>query len=151
MHVQLSQPAKSTCLKLFLTLGESTDCYKAISLFLSHNLASAFSTTAFLHWGGLMKLVAGEFEPRLSTTFTACTLQVLLAKAEELRSCLCITWFIGQHLITIRQIVPTITKLRGTTSFEWNAVLWKNLKLFCVYVLGVGWHRSFSVTLMTIF
>lgn len=108
MHVQLCQPAKSTCLKLFQTLGESTETCQAIPLFLSHDSVSAFSTVTSLQRGGLGRPAAGAFEPGLRG-HSPCLegRDLLLAKAGEWRGCLCITWVIGQHL----QIVPGVTKL----------------------------------------
>lgn len=110
---------------------------KQFPSFLSRTSASAFSTTASLQRGGLGRRVAGAFEPGLCGCHLPCLegRDLLLAKAGELRGCLCITWVIDQHRTPTNG--PWSHQAQGT-SFEWNAVLWKN-KLFCVSVLGLGW------------
>lgn len=113
MHVQLSQPAKSTCLKLFQTLGESTETCQAIPLLLSHKSVSAF---------GLCGCPSPCLEGR----------DPYLAKAGERRGCLCIPWVMAntQHL----PAVPGVTRLWG---HHWSEMLYMvKLQLFCVSVLG---------------
>lgn len=121
MHVELSllKALISSCPSLWV------QTCRVMPLFLSHSSTPAFSTAAFLQQGGLAELAARAWEPGY--------LQVLLAKAGELRSCLCITWYIGKH--ENQTTCPCGNQTHGDTIWM-KCCITKKCKLFCVCVLG---------------